>query len=329
MKKFRALILNKKNESQSISYKLISENQLMEGDTLVRINYSTINYKDALAITDKRPIIKKWPMIPGVDLAGVVKSSSNKNFQKGDKVILNGYGVGESHYGGFSQIAKVNSKWLTRLPEFLTPFEAMAIGSAGLTAMLSIMQIQKHLKPSDGKILVTGATGGVGSISVMILSKLGYNVIAGSGKKEDIFLSNLGAKEIVTRDYFNHNDKLLNHQEWVGVIDVLGSKTLANIISRTNYGGIVVVCGLAEGVDLPTNMMPFIIRAITLKGVESIHTSQRLKQNAWDSISKLIDKKKLKNLTTKIKLTEVESYSKKLLNSKIKGRIVIDLMKDL
>ena len=328
MKKFRALILNRKDESQSISYKLINENQLMKGDTLVRINYSTINYKDALAITNKRPIIKKWPMIPGVDLAGVIKRSSNKNFQKGDKVILNGYGVGESHYGGFSQIAKVNSKWLTKLPEFLTPFEAMAIGSAGLTAMLSIMQIQKHLKPSDGKILVTGATGGVGSISVMILSKLGYDVIAGSGKKEDVFLSNLGAKEIVTRDYFNHNDKLLNHQEWVGVIDVLGSKTLANIISRTYYGGIVVVCGLAEGVDLPTNMMPFIIRAITLKGVESIHTSQRLKQNAWNSLSKVIDKKKLKNLTTKIKLTEVESYSKKLLNSKIKGRIVIDLMRD-
>ena len=328
MKKFRALILNRKDESQSISYELINENQLMKGDTLVRINYSTINYKDALAITNKRPIIKKWPMIPGVDLAGVIKRSSNKNFQKGDKVILNGYGVGESHYGGFSQIAKVNSKWLTKLPEFLTPFEAMAIGSAGLTAMLSIMQIQKHLKPSDGKILVTGATGGVGSISVMILSKLGYDVIAGSGKKEDVFLSNLGAKEIVTRDYFNHNDKLLNHQEWVGVIDVLGSKTLANIISRTYYGGIVVVCGLAEGVDLPTNMMPFIIRAITLKGVESIHTSQRLKQNAWNSLSKVIDKKKLKNLTTKIKLTEVESYSKKLLNSKIKGRIVIDLMRD-
>ena len=328
MKKFRALILNRKDESQSISYKLINENQLMKGDTLVRINYSTINYKDALAITNKRPIIKKWPMIPGVDLAGVIKSSSSKNFQKGDRVILNGYGVGESHYGGFCQIAKVNSKWLTKLPEFLTPFEAMAIGSAGLTAMLSIMQIQKHLKPSDGKILVTGATGGVGSISVMILSKLGYDVIAGSGKKEDVFLSNLGAKEIVTRDYFNHNDKLLNHQEWVGVIDVVGSKTLANIISRTYYGGIVVVCGLAEGVDLPTNMMPFIIRAITLKGVESIHTSQRLKQNAWNSLSKVIDKKKLKNLTTKIKLTEVESYSKKLLNSKIKGRIVIDLMRD-
>ena len=325
MKKFRALILNKKNESQSISYKLISENQLMEGDTLVRINYSTINYKDALAITNKRPIIKKWPMIPGVDFAGVIERSSNKNFQKGDKVILNGYGVGESHYGGFSQIAKVNSKWLTRLPELLTPFEAMAIGSAGLTAMLSIMQIQKHLKPSDGKILVTGATGGVGSISVMILSKLGYNVIAGTGKTEDIFLSNLGAKEIVTRDYFNHNDKLLNHQEWIGVIDVVGSKTLANIISRTCYGGIVVVCGLAQGVDLPTNMMPFIIRAITLKGVESIYTSQKLKQEAWYSISKLVNKIQLKKLTTIIKLKEVESYSKKLLNSKIKGRIVVDL----
>jgi len=325
MKKFRALILNRKDESQSISYELINENQLMKGDTLVRINYSTINYKDALAITNKRPIIKKWPMIPGVDFAGVIERSSNKNFQKGDKVILNGYGVGESHYGGFSQIAKVNSKWLTRLPELLTPFEAMAIGSAGLTAMLSIMQIQKHLKPSDGKILVTGATGGVGSISVMILSKLGYNVIAGTGKTEDIFLSNLGAKEIVTRDYFNHNDKLLNHQEWIGVIDVVGSKTLANIISRTCYGGIVVVCGLAQGVDLPTNMMPFIIRAITLKGVESIYTSQKLKQEAWYSISKLVNKIKLKKLTTIIKLKEVESYSKKLLNSKIKGRIVVDL----
>ena len=324
MRKFRALVLNKK-KNQSISFEFINENQLMKGDTLVRVDYSTINYKDALAITNKRPIINKFPMIPGVDLSGVVERSSNKKFQKGDKVILNGYGVGESHYGGFSQMAKVNSKWLTKLPQLLTSFEAMAIGSAGLTAMLSIMEIQKHLKPCDGKILVTGATGGVGSISVMILSKLGYDVIASSGKKEDIFLSNLGAKEIVTRDYFHHNDKLLNHQEWVGVIDVVGSKTLANIISRTYYGGIVVVCGLAQGVDLPTNMMPFIIRAITLKGVESINTSQRLKQNAWESISKLIDKKKLKNLTTKIKLTEIEFYSKKLINSKIKGRIVVDL----
>lgn len=328
MKKFRALFLNKKKKSQSISFELINEDQLMKGDTLVRINYSTINYKDALAITNKRPIINKWPMIPGVDLSGVIEHSSNKTFQKGDKVILNGYGVGESHYGGFSQKAKVNSKWLTRLPELLSPFEAMAVGSAGLTAMLSIMEIQKHLKPADGKILVTGATGGVGSISVMILSRLGYDVIASSRKKEDLFLLNLGAKEIVSGDYFKHNNKLLNHQEWIGVIDVVGSKTLANIISRTHYGGIVVVCGLAQGVDLPTNMMPFIIRAITLKGVESIHTSQRLKKKAWDSISKLIDKKELKKLTTNIKLTEVESYSKKLLKSKIKGRIVVDLKKN-
>ena len=328
MKKFKALVLNKIKKKQSISYKLIDENQLMKGDTLVRVKYSTINYKDALAITNKRPVIKKWPMIPGVDLSGIIEYSSNKLFQKGDKVILNGYGVGENHYGGFSQKAKISSKWLTRLPKSLSTFEAMAIGSAGLTAMLSIMEIQKHLKPADGKILVTGATGGVGSISVMILSKLGYDVIASSGKKEEVFLSNLGAKEIVTRDYFNHNNKLLNHQEWIGVIDVVGSKTLANIITKTYYGGIVVVCGLAEGVDLPTNMMPFIIRAVTLKGVESIHTSRRLKQKAWDKISKLIEKKKLKELTTTIKLTEVETYSKKLLNSKIKGRIVIDLTKN-
>ncbi len=328
MKKFRALVLKKKKSNQSISYEMMNEDQLMNGDTLIRVNYSTINYKDALAITNKRPIIKKWPMIPGVDLSGIIEYSSNKIFQKGDKVILNGYGVGENHFGGFSQKAKVNSKWLTKLPELLSPFEAMAIGSAGLTAMLSVMEIQKHLKPEDGKILVTGASGGVGSISVMILSKLGYDVIASSGKKEDIFLSNLGAKEIVTREYFNHNDKLLNHQEWVGVIDVVGSKTLANIISKTYYGGIVVVCGLAQGVDLPTNMMPFIIRAITLKGVESIYTSRRLKQKAWDRISKLIDKKKLKKLTTNIKLTEVEAYSKKLLNSKIKGRIVIDVRRN-
>ena len=326
MRKFRALILNKK-KNQSISYELINENQLMKGDTVVKINYSTINYKDALAVKDKRPIIKSWPMIPGVDFSGVIESTSNKKFKKGDQVILNGCGVGEKHYGGFSQKAKINSNWLVKLPTAITQFDAMAIGSAGLTAMLCVQQLKKNLKPGDGKILVTGATGGVGCISVMILSKLGYYVIASSGKKEEKFLKKLGAKEVLPREYFIKNDKLLNHQEWIGVIDVVGSKTLANIISKTSYGGLVVACGLAQGVDLPTNMMPFIIRAVTLKGVESIYTDQKLKQKAWNNLSGLIDKKLLNELTSIIKFSEIEFYCEKLLKSEVIGRIVVD-MKD-
>ena len=326
MRKFRALILNKK-KNQSISYELINENQLMKGDTVVKINYSTINYKDALAVKDKRPIIKSWPMIPGVDFSGVIESSSNKKFKKGDQVILNGCGVGEKHYGGFSQKAKINSNWLVKLPTAITQFDAMAIGSAGLTAMLCVQQLKKNLKPGDGKILVTGATGGVGCISVMILSKLGYYVIASSGKKEEKLLKKLGAKEVLPREYFIKNDKLLNHQEWIGVIDVVGSKTLANIISKTSYGGLVVACGLAQGVDLPTNMMPFIIRAVTLKGVESIYTDQKLKQKAWNNLSGLIDKKLLNELTSIIKFSEIEFYCEKLLKSEVIGRIVVD-MKD-
>ena len=324
MRKFRALILNKK-KNQSISYELINENQLMKGDTVVKINYSTINYKDALAVKDKRPIIKSWPMIPGVDFSGVIESTSNKKFKKGDQVILNGCGVGEKHYGGFSQKAKINSNWLVKLPTAITQFDAMAIGSAGLTAMLCVQQLKKNLKPGDGKILVTGATGGVGCISVMILSKLGYYVIASSGKKEEKFLKKLGAKEVLPREYFIKNDKLLNHQEWIGVIDVVGSKTLANIISKTSYGGLVVACGLAQGVDLPTNMMPFIIRAVTLKGVESIYTDQKLKQKAWNNLSGLIDKKLLNELTSIIKFSEIEFYCEKLLKSEVVGRIVVDI----
>ena len=324
MRKFRALVLNKK-KNQSISYELINEDQLMKGDTVVKINYSTINYKDALAVKNRRPIIKRWPMIPGVDFSGVIETSSNKKFKKGDQVILNGCGVGEKHYGGFSQKAKIDSNWLIRLPDSINQFEAMSIGSAGLTAMLCILQLEKYLKPDDGKILVTGATGGVGSISVMILSKLGYHVIASSGKKEDKFLKKLGAKEILPREYFNKNDKLLNHQEWIGVIDVVGSETLANIISKTAYGGLVVACGLAQGVDLPTNMMPFIIRAITLKGVESIYTEQKIKQKAWNNLSGLIDKRLLKELTSTINFSEIEFYCEKLLKSEVVGRIVVDM----
>lgn len=324
MRKFKALMVDKKEGTQKLNHVEIRENQLMDGDTLVKIDYSTINYKDALAITGKRPIIKKWPMIPGVDFSGTIEKTTNKNFEIGEKVILNGCGVGEKHFGGFSEKARVNADWLIKKPKKISLLEAMSIGSAGLTSMLCIMEIEKILTPSDGKILVTGASGGVGSIAVMILSKMGYHVVACTGKKERGFLKNLGASEIIDRNYFSENNKLLNHQEFKGVIDVVGSKTLANIISRTYYGGIVVACGLAQGVDLPTNMMPFIIRAITLKGIESIYVDKTTKENAWERISKYIDKEKLKHQTLLINFSEIETFSKKLINSKIIGRIVVD-----
>ncbi len=325
MNKFNALFLEKNGNQQSLTYKKISENQLMEGDTLVKIDYSTLNYKDALAITGKRPIIRKWPMIPGVDFAGIVKQTSNNKFSVGDKVVINGYGIGENHFGGFAEIARVNSNWLVKIPKNLNSFEAMSIGSAGLTSMLCIMEIQKHLSSKNGKILVTGATGGVGSIATMILSKLGFYVVVCSGKSKKDFLKSLGAKEVIERDFFNEDEKLLAHQEWHGVIDVVGSKTLAKILSQTYYGGIVVACGLAQGTDLPTNMMPFIIRAITLKGIESINTDINLKIEAWKLLSNLVDKQILKKLTSVIKFSEIELYSKKLINSEIIGRIVIDI----
>lgn len=324
MKKFKALMIDKKEGTQQLYHLEIGENELMDGDTLVKVDYSTINYKDALAITGKRSIIKKWPMIPGVDFSGTIEKTTNKNFEIGEKVILNGCGVGEKHFGGFSAKARINADWLIKKPKKISLLEAMSIGSAGLTSMLCIMEIEKVLRPNDGKILVTGASGGVGSIAVMILSKMGYYVVACSGKKEESFLKNLGASEIIDRNYFSENNKLLNHQEFKGVIDVVGSKTLANIISKTYYGGVVVACGLAQGVDLPTNMMPFIIRAITLKGVESIYVDKKIKEDAWERISKYIDKDKLKLQTSVINFSEIETYSKKLINSKITGRVVVD-----
>lgn len=325
MDKFNVLLLEKNKNHQFVNYTKITEDDLMDGDTLVKIDYSTLNYKDALAITGKRPIIKKWPMIPGVDFSGIVESTSNEKFNVGDKVMVNGCGVGEKHYGGFSEKARVNGDWLIKLPDKISTLEAMSIGSAGLTSMLCIMEIEKALKPNEGKILVTGASGGVGSIAVMILSKLGYYVVASTGKKEEVLLKSLGASEIVDRDHFVENKKLLNHQEWKGVIDVVGSKTLANIITKIYYGGIVVACGLAQGTDLPTNMMPFIIRAITLRGIESIYTDIKIKEEAWGKLSNHIDKKTLKKLTKIISFSDIKVYCERLIDSKITGRIVVDL----
>lgn len=327
MDKFNVLLLEKNKNHQFLNYTKITEDDLMDGDTLVKIDYSTLNYKDALAITGKRPIIKKWPMIPGVDFSGTIKKTTSDKFCIGDKVLINGYGVGEKHFGGFAEMARVNSDWLVKIPSSLSSYEAMSIGSAGLTSMLCIMEIEKHLKPGVGKILVTGASGGVGSIAVMILSKLGYYVVASSGKQEEVFLKYLGAKEVIDRKYFEVNNKLLDHQEWNGVIDVVGSKTLASILPKVYYGGVVIACGLAQGFDLQTNMMPFIIRAITLKGVESINTDIKLKKKAWEKISEYIDNKALNKLTSLIRFSEIELYSNKLINSEVVGRIVIDTNK--
>lgn len=326
MSKFKALFVERKKNSQILNYSEITKNDLPYADTLVRISFSTINYKDGLAITGKGPILKKFPMIPGLDFSGVVEETTHRNLKKGDEVILNGNGVGEKYFGGFSQKARVNGDWLIKLPKPITLSESMSIGSAGLTSMLCVSEIQKQMQPSDGKVLVTGASGGVGSIAVMLLSKLGYHVVASTGKADEgNFLKLLGAKEIIDRKFFDSNEKLLGHQEWKGAIDVVGSKTLAKILTRIFYGGIVIACGLAQGSDLPTNMMPFIIRAITLKGVESIYTDKEEKVAAWNNLSKYINRELLKKLSTTIKFSEIEIYCKKIINAKVKGRIVVDL----
>ena len=322
-KKFKAFVIE---NDKKHGVKDIDLNFLMEGNVLVKVSYSSFNYKDGLAIVKKIPVIKKFPMIPGVDFSGKVVDSSHKKFKKGDKVILNGWGVGEKHFGGFSHYARVNGDWLIHLPKNLNEKNCMIIGSAGYTAALCVLELRKKINPNDGKVIVTGASGGVGSIAVNLLSELGYYVVALSNKQKKVLFS-LGAKEVLSRDEFKTNLKPLGKQKWMGCIDTVGGDILASIISEVKYDGIAVATGLAKSHLLNTTVYPFILRNVTLSGIDCVYASNAKRRKAWNLIEKKLNFKKLKLIKSEKNISDISNLSKKILKGKIKGRTLISLKK--
>jgi acrylyl-CoA reductase (NADPH) len=327
MQRFKALVATKSDAGQTAAWTELGESDLMEGDVVVRVSHSTVNYKDGLALTGKAPVIRRWPMIPGIDFAGTVASSTHADFKPGDEVILNGWGVGETHYGGYAQLARVKGDWLVRKPAAFTPAEAMAIGTAGYTAMLCVLALERHgLAPARGPILVTGAAGGVGSVAIALLARLGYQVIASTGRAAEAqYLKGLGAAEVIDRAELSAPARPLGKERWAGAVDVVGSHTLANALSMTKYGGTVAACGLAQGMDLATSVAPFILRGVTLAGVDSVMAPKPLRIEAWDRLARDLDKAKLKAMTVTKPASEVLSLGPQILAGQVRGRIVLEL----
>jgi acrylyl-CoA reductase (NADPH) len=327
MMSFRALLISKTDEGQKAEITQLTEVDLMEGDVTIKVEHSSVNYKDGLAVTGKAPIIRRWPLIPGIDLAGTVISSAHADYQPGDKVVLGGWGVGEGHHGGYAEVARVKGEWLVPLPKGFTTAEAMAIGVAGYTAMLCVMALEEQgITPVLGEILVTGAAGGVGSVSLALLSKLGFKVVASTGRmEEEAFLKSLGAASIIDRNEFNGPVKVLGKPRWAGAIDSVGSVTLANVISQIQPEGAVAACGLAQGMDLPTSVAPFILRGVRLIGVNSVTTPLPRRKQAWDRLVKDLDMQKLATLTTHVKLEDVPTIAAEIVQGKVRGRVVVDL----
>lgn len=326
MEKFRALLVSKTETGQSVDFTTLTEDDLMPGDVTVNVSHSSVNYKDGLAITGKSPIIRKYPLIPGIDFAGTVKSSTHKDWKAGDHVVLGGWGVGEGHHGGYAEVARVNGDWLVPLPKTFTPADAMAIGVAGYTSMLCVMALEEQgVKPDQGEILVTGAAGGVGTVAIALLSKLGYNVVASTGRmEEEAFLKSLGATSVINRAELNTPVKALAKPRWAGAIDSVGSTTLANVLSQIIPEGAVAACGLAQGMDLPTSVAPFILRGVRLIGVNSVTTPQPRRRAAWARLERDLDLKKLHALTTHVKLDDVPRIAAEIVDGKIRGRVVVD-----
>ncbi len=323
----KAILITSDNGHQAQLVEL-DENRLPEGDVLVRVDYSTLNYKDALAITGKGPVVRQFPMIPGIDLAGEVLTSNHPRFAVGDRVVLNGFGAGELHWGGLAQKARLNGDWLIRLPEGLSARDAMAIGTAGYTAMLSIMALEDHgIHPASGEILVTGATGGVGSIAVALLAQNGYSITASTGrlKMQEDYLTRLGATTIIPRTELSAPGRPLQKERWAAAIDVAGSHTLANICASLKYGGVVAACGLAQGMDFPSTVMPFILRGITLCGIDSVYVARDRREYAWKFLATSLDRAKLATMTQEISLEQVIPTAADLLAGKVRGRIVVNV----
>ncbi len=323
---FRALVLEK-NEAFKAGLQNLSEDALPAGDVTVDVAYSTLNYKDGLAICNKGPVVRQWPMVAGIDGAGTVVSSSHPLWKAGDQVILNGWGVGETHWGCLSEKARLKGDWLVRLPEAFTPRQAMAIGTAGYTAMLCVMALERHgLKPGQGDVLVTGASGGVGSVAVALLTQLGHQVVASTGKAaQSDYLKQLGAREIIDRQTLAEAGKPFQKERWAAVVDTVGSHTLANALAQTRYGGAVAACGLAQGMDLPTTVMPFILRNVALLGVDSVMAPLSLRQQAWQRLARDLPAQVLESMTQEVQLDQAVDQAAQLMAGKVHGRVVVKI----
>ncbi|TJU89033.1 MAG: oxidoreductase, partial [Mesorhizobium sp.] len=322
---FKAILVSRDaDKKQSVAVTNLTDADLMDGDVTVAVEATTVNYKDGLAITGKAPVIRRWPLVPGIDLSGTVVSSSHSGWRKGDKVILNGWGVGETHFGAYAGRARVNGDWLVPLPEGMSPHDAMAVGTAGYTAMLCVIALERHgILPDRGPVVVTGAAGGVGSVAVSILSSLGYHVIASTGRNaESPYLINLGAAEVISRDELNQPAKPLAKERWAGGIDAVGSHTLANVLSMTSYGGAVAACGLAGGMDLPSSVAPFILRGVSLLGIDSVMAPKAVRLEAWRRIGADLDLQKLASLSTTIGFDGIIDAARDIVDGKIRGRVV-------
>ncbi|WP_312525009.1 MDR family oxidoreductase [Comamonas sp.] len=322
---FKAVLIQKDEQGYRAETATVDESQLPEGDVTVKVEYSTLNYKDGLAITGKAPVVRSFPMVPGIDFAGTVLESSNTSFKPGDKVVLNGWGVGETHWGGLGEIARVKGEWLIHLPEAFSCREAMSIGTAGYTAMLCVMALERHgVKPEDGEVLVTGANGGVGSFAVALLSKLGYRVIASTGRtSEAAYLKALGAADVIDRVELSSPGKPLQREKWAAAIDSVGSHTLANVCASMRYGGAVAACGMAQGLDLPGSVAPFILRNVALLGVDSVMRPQPARKAAWDRLARDLKGPLLEEIVKEVSLEQAVSAAKDLLEGKVRGRLVV------
>jgi acrylyl-CoA reductase (NADPH) len=325
---FRAIRIDKAEKGTTVALTQFDEAELMDGDVTIRVEWSTLNYKDGLAVTAKAPVVRRFPMIGGIDLAGTVEQSTHPHWKAGDKVICNGWGMGETHLGAYGEKARVKGDWLVRLPNAMSARDAMAIGTAGYTAMLSVLALEKHgLTPKDGPLVVTGAAGGVGSVATAVLSKLGYHVIASTGRlSEADYLKSLGAAEVIDRAELSGPAKPLAKERWSGGIDSVGSTTLANVLSMTKYRGAVAACGLAAGMDLPSSVAPFILRGVCLLGIDSVMCPIELRKTAWSRLATDLDRTKLAEITHEIALDQVIDAGAEILAGQVRGRIVVKIL---
>jgi acrylyl-CoA reductase (NADPH) len=325
---FKAIRIDKADKGTTAALTQFDEAELMDGDVTVAVEWSTLNYKDGLALTGKAPVVRRFPMIAGIDFAGTVEQSSHPNWKVGDKVVSTGWGLGETHLGAYAEKARVKGDWLVRLPEGMSAREAMAIGTAGFTAMLAVLALEKQgITPSSGPVVVTGAAGGVGSVAIAVLGKLGYHVIASTGRlSEAPYLKSLGAAEVIDRSEISGPAKPLAKERWAGGVDSVGSTTLANLLSMTKYGGAISACGLAAGMDLPTSVAPFILRGVCLLGIDSVMCPIGPRKAAWERLARDLDRSKLSEITHEIGLSQVLETGPKILAGQVRGRIVVKIV---
>ncbi|AHY49187.1 acrylyl-CoA reductase (NADPH) [Bradyrhizobium japonicum] len=328
MATFKAIRIDKADKGTTAALTRFDDSELMDGDVTVRVEWSTLNYKDGLALTGKAPVVRRFPMIAGIDFAGTVETSAHPQWKAGDKVVCTGWGMGETHLGAYAEKARVKGDWLVALPQGLSARDAMAIGTAGFTAMLSVLALEKHgLSPKSGPVVVTGAAGGVGSVATAVLSKLGYHVIASTGRASEAdYLKEIGAAEIIDRNELSAAAKPLAKERWAGGVDSVGSTTLANLLSMTKYGGAIAACGLAAGMDLPSSVAPFILRGVCLLGIDSVMCPIEPRKAAWQRLASDLDRTKLSEITHEIPLEEVSEWGAKILAGQVRGRIVVKIL---